>query len=793
MSSRNIISKVVSLLFPKSNQTPHSFGRGLGGRFLLTFISFLMAACSSVSHIPDGDQLYAGLKPIQYINAEKGQPTEEVKEEIEASLAAPPNGSLFGSSYYRSPFPMKLWIWNAFSDAETGLGKWITKSFGTPPVLMSQVNPNLRASVASQVLRENGFFRGTVQHEEVPLSNPKKAKIAYKVSLDHLFTLDTISYENFPAVADSIIHTTLDQSKLHRGDGFSVSTLDAERRRISDLLRSSGYYFYQPGYASYLADTLVVPGKVQLALQMADDIPPQALHPWYIGKVDVNLRKRMMERLNDSIQRRRFTIHFNGRRSPIRPRVFMRDLKLRSRQLYSYEKHQESLNKLTSTGLFSMVDFTFTPRDTTATCDTLDLRLNCVFDKPYDFYIETNLTGKTSGRLGPGLKMGFSKRNAFRGGEKLDINLWGAYEWQIANRQQTESSKLNSYEYGLDASVEYPRLVLPGFHIRKRFFTTPTTTLRMSFDVINRARYFKRHVVSGEWTYKFQLSPRSIHEFTPLSIQYDYMHRTTEEFEKLLEENPYLNISMRDQFIPKMRYTYIRTSPATYRNPIYWQTTVSEAGNILSLGYMVAGKKWSERDKTMFRNEYAQFFKIETDFRKTWQLTEKSQLVAHAAAGFLFAYGNSQVAPYSEQFYVGGANSIRAFTIRSIGPGSYVAPNTQLSYMDQTGDMKLLANLEYRFPLWGNLYGALFADAGNVWALHSNDYRTGAKFKFSNLLDETATATGFGLRYDLGYFVVRLDWGYGLHLPFETTKSGYFNIPSFHDAQSIHLAIGYPF
>lgn len=756
-------------------------------------VCLLLAGCSSVSHVADGEQLYAGLKPIKYVDAEFGQPTVDLKEEVEASLAAAPNGSLFGSSYYRTPFPVSLWVWNAFSDSESGLGKWIAKSFGKAPVLMSQVNPALRASVAGVVLRENGFFRGTVSNEEVLLSNPKKAKIAYTVSLGHLFTLDSIRYENFPSASDSLIRSSLHDSKLRRGDGFSVANLDAERRRISDLLRSNGYYFYQPNYASYLADTLAVPGKVQLSLQMAGDVPQQALHRWYIGKVDVDFRKRMMERLNDSIQRRRFTIHFNGRRSPIRPRVVMRDVKLRSKQLYSYDNYLESVNKLNATGLFSMVDFKFTPRDTTATCDTIDLRLNCVFDKPYDFYVETNLTGKTSGRLGPGLKLGFSKRNAFRGGEKLDVNLWGSYEWQIAHKQQTGSSKLNSYEYGIDGSIEFPRLVLPGFRLRRRFFSAPTTTLAMSFDVVNRARYFKRHVVSGEWTYKFQLSERSAHEFTPLSLQYDYMHRSTAEFDQLRHDNPYLDISMRDQFIPKMRYTYIRTSPASYRNPIYWKTTVSEAANILSLGYMVAGKKWSERDKRMFRNEYAQFFKIETDFRKTWQLTEKSQLVAHLAAGFLFAYGNSEVAPYSEQFYVGGANSIRAFTIRSIGPGNYVAPNTQLSYMDQTGDMKLLANLEYRFPLWGSLNGAIFVDAGNVWALHSNDYREGAKFKFANLLDETATATGFGLRYDLGYFVIRLDWGFGLHVPYDTTKKGYFNIPSFHDAQSLHIAIGYPF
>lgn len=762
--------------------------------YILPFLAALfLAACSTTSQIPEGEQLYTGLRPIVYENYDDNEHATETKEEIEAALAAAPNGSLFGSSYYRTPFPFRLWAWNAFSGSNGAISKWLTKSFGKEPVLMSRVNPTLRSSVAKEVLRQQGYFRGDVHHQEITLNNPKKGKIAYQVNMGHLFRIDTLTYHNFPTTADSLIQAHLSESKIHSGTPFSVSTLDAERNRVALLFRNNGYYFYQPAYASYLADTLAVSGKVQLQLQMADELPPEALRQWTIGKVDVNLRKRFMEPLNDSIQRRRFTVHYNGRRSPIRPRVIMRDVKLRSGQLYSHDNYLQSTNKLNATGLFSMVDFKFTPRDTTDACRTLNLTLNCVFDKPYDFYIESNIKGKTNNRFGPGLVLGFTKRNAFRGGEKLDINIWGNYEWQTGNKQHNTSSKVNSYEYGAEASVEYPRLVLPGFRIRHRFPVTPSTTLKISSNVVNRAGFFKRHVVSGEWTYRYQLSQQSLHEFTPLSIQYDYMQHSTEEFRQLREQNPYLDVSMRDQFIPKMRYTYIRTSPATYRNPIYWQTTVSEAGNLLSLGYIVAGKEWAEKEKTMFKNPYAQFVKLETDFRKTWSLTEKSQLVAHAALGLLYAFGNSTTAPYNEQFYVGGANSIRAFTIRSIGPGNYVAPNSQLAYMDQTGDMKLLANLEYRFPLWGNLYGAAFIDAGNVWALHNSDYREGAKFKFSNLPDEIATATGIGLRYNLDYFVIRIDWGYGLHVPYETGKSGYFNIPSFHDAQSIHLAIGYPF
>lgn len=195
----------------------------------------------------------------------------------------------------------------------------------------------------------------------------------------------------------------------------------------------------------------------------------------------------------------------------------------------------------------------------------------------------------------------------------------------------------------------------------------------------------------------------------------------------------------------------------------------------------------------MFKNPYAQFFKIQTDFRKTWQLTNKSQLIAHIGAGLIYSYGNSSSAPYNEQFYIGGANSIRAFAARSIGPGSYYTDVQRLSYVDQTGDMKLLANLEYRFNIFGNLYGAAFLDAGNIWAIKDDGYRAGSQFKFKNMFKEMATGTGIGIRYDLDFLIIRVDWGIGIHVPYETGKSGYYNIPTFKDGQTLNFAVGYPF
>ena len=773
-----------------------------------------------------------GLTKINYERGDSGVPAAvanknfiTTQEEVEAALATAPNGALFGSSYHRTPFPYGLWIW---------------------------VNPELRAQVAQTVLHNHGYFHGQVGYNVVAQRNPKKAKIGYDVTMGPLLTIDSISYLGFPAEADSLIKATAHQSLLHTGDAFTAAALDGERTRISTLFRNNGYYYYQPAYASYLADTVSVPGKAQLRLQLANGIAEEARRKYYIGNITVNLQKNFMQEPTDSLRRRTFTLRYNGKRSPVRPRVVMGAMRLRHRQPYSYDQYLESANALNATGLFSMTDFQFNRRDgldvseidfirelekpsdflaltsnlssrrvslsPLLSDDTLDLVVNCVFDRPYDVYFETNFTKRTIGRMGPELKIGFTKRNAFRGGEKLDVNLHGSYEWQT----RSSSGDMNTYEYGADVSLEFPRLVAPfmgGNQIRRRmermrergitpnpnrWHRVATTMAKVSSDIVRRPGYYKMHIVSGEWTYRWQPSATSRHEFSPLTLKYQYMNSHTEKFDSIIENSPYLAATMSDYFIPQMRYTYVYASPADKLNPIRWELTLSESGNLTSLAYMAAGKKWNEEDKELFKNPYAQFVKVETDFTKTWQLSQHSQLVGHLNAGLGICFGNSSDLPFSERFYIGGANSVRAYPLRSIGPGRFMGDyegNRQLSYLLQNGDVKLQANLEYRQRLFGNLHGAVFLDAGNVWL--RKDLEIGiddisimfkeAYFRFGEFFKQMAVGTGVGLRYDLDFLILRLDWGIGLHVPYETTKSGFYNVDKFSRHQTLHFAIGYPF
>ena len=795
-------------------------------------MALLLTSCISTRNIPDDDQLFVGLTKISYDADTIQNPNykshishlNDTKAEVEAALATAPNGALFGSSYYRVPFSWRLWVHNKFGGKESKFAQWMDKSFGRQPVLMSTVNPTLRASVAQSVLKNNGFLRANVTYEPVTRRNPKKSKIAYHVRLDSLFTYDSIAYVGFPDVPRHFIDSTVNEAAIHRGDPFSLSSMENERSRIGTLLRNNGYYFYSPSYVSYMADTIDTPNRAQLRLQLADGLPDETMRQWYIGNTEILLRRTMREQPTDSIHRRHLRIFFNGKNPPIRPRVLLKDMRLRPRQLYSYENYQETVSKINATGVFSSVDLQFTPRE----ADTLDLRMNCTFDKPYDFYFESTINGRTIGRYGPEAKVGFTRRNIFHGAEKLDVNLHGSYEWQKSGNES-----MNSYQYGFDTSIEFPRIIAPfmGENRRRRgsdgrprrprrFISTQTTLAKVSTDIIRRPGYYKMHIASGEWTYRWQSSAQSTHEFSPLTLTYQYMNSSTEKFDSIITANPYLIATMDDYFIPKMRYTYQYNSPTTRRHPIRWETTVEESGNGMALfDVLVQGHSWSQTGKTFFKNPYAQFVRIETDLVKTWTLSSHSTLVGHLNAGVIRSFGNSSYGdtPFSERFYVGGANSIRAFTVRSVGPGSFsgIPGNKQFAYVLQNGDLKLVGNLEYRTRLSGNLGGALFIDMGNVWnwediqfdesniddpdydpqlANDINRWLRGTKLQMAKLIDQLAIGTGAGLRYDLGFLVIRIDWGLALHVPYATSRSRYlFNWDHFRDAQALHFAIGYPF
>lgn len=756
------------------------------------------AGCSTTKNLPEGETLYTGIKRIEINEKDESANGEKTIEEVTAAVSVAPNNSFLGSAKYRIPIPFGLWIYNNFQKYEKGLGRWIFRKMAATPVTVSSVNPDTRVKIASNLLKDYGYFNGNVTYTVDSTRNPRAVKLSYQIDMGKPYYIDTVLYEGFTGRADSLIRKHFDERLIHRNDNFDVTRLNEERERLVTLFKNNGYYFFRSEYITFLADTLMRPGYINLKIIPKSNTPKEAKTKYIIGKTDINLIGYNGEQPDDSICARDFTVHYFGEKPELRYGVLRKRFLYRSGETYSQLRMNYTQEALARLGVFKFNEFQYTPRNGS---DTLDIKVNSMFDLPYDSELEFNLTTKDTKQTGPGAKFNLSRKNFMRMGASLNLELKGSYEWQTSSTVDGRSSVMNSYELGAALSLDFPRLILPWIKNRIDPFRFPSNTnFKVYAEQINRARYFKMLSFGGTVSYSFQPKRSIKHSVTPLNLAFNTLQNSTDEFNQIAAQNPMLFYSLSDQFIPSQSYTLTYDNSFRKRkNRLWWENSLTSAGNVTSLIYAAFGQKFTEKDKKLLGTPFAQFLKYSSEVRNTIWFNDMHQLAFRVMGGIIWSYGNKTIAPYTEQFYVGGANSIRAFTIRSIGPGRYrPSESNTYSYVDQTGDIKLEANMEYRFRILskfagGNLNGAVFLDAGNVWLLREDPARPDAQFTFNHFFDSIALGTGAGIRYDLDFLVLRLDLGIALHVPYDTGKKGYYNIPRFKDGMGLHFAIGYPF
>ncbi|WP_239469226.1 BamA/TamA family outer membrane protein [Bacteroides caecigallinarum] len=756
------------------------------------------AGCSTTKNLPEGETLYTGIKRIEINEKDESANGEKTIEEVTAAVSVAPNNSFLGSAKYRIPIPFGLWIYNNFQKYEKGLGRWIFRKMAATPVTVSSVNPDTRVKIASNLLKDYGYFNGNVTYTVDSTRNPRAVKLSYQIDMGKPYYIDTVLYEGFTGRADSLIRKHFDERLIHRNDNFDVTRLNEERERLVTLFKNNGYYFFRSEYITFLADTLMRPGYINLKIIPKSNTPKEAKTKYIIGKTDINLIGYNGEQPDDSICARDFTVHYFGEKPELRYGVLRKRFLYRSGETYSQLRMNYTQEALARLGVFKFNEFQYTPRNGS---DTLDIKVNSMFDLPYDSELEFNLTTKDTKQTGPGAKFNLSRKNFMRMGASLNLELKGSYEWQTSSTVDGRSSVMNSYELGAALSLDFPRLILPWIKNRIDPFRFPSNTnFKVYAEQINRARYFKMLSFGGTVSYSFQPKRSIKHSVTPLNLAFNTLQNSTDEFNQIAAQNPMLFYSLSDQFIPSQSYTLTYDNSFRKRkNRLWWENSLTSAGNVTSLIYAAFGQKFTEKDKKLLGTPFAQFLKYSSEVRNTIWFNDMHHLAFRAMGGIIWSYGNKTIAPYTEQFYVGGANSIRAFTIRSIGPGRYrPSESNTYSYVDQTGDIKLEANMEYRFRILskfagGNLNGAVFLDAGNVWLLREDSARPDAQFTFNHFFDSIALGTGAGIRYDLDFLVLRLDLGIALHVPYDTGKKGYYNIPRFKDGMGLHFAIGYPF
>lgn len=746
----------------------------------------VVAGCSTTRRLPAGEVLYTGVKKVEISAPDGMEVPSDVADELKGAVAVKPNNPLFGSVSYRTPFPIGLWVYNNWSNPPKGLKHWLYEKLVAEPVLVSDVRPEVRVKMMDEILDNNGYFMGGASYELVKGKNKKKAKILYRVTTGPEYMLDSIILPTDSCHLTHVIDSVARRIKyLKPGVRYSSDSLSTVRTRIANSLRNRGYYFFRPEYIEYLADSTINPRHIALKMKLASNIPAFALKRYRTGKVTTYIYRNEGGGTPDTIHTRVGDV-VQMKPSRLRTKVIPENVAFRPGKYFSVRDMDRTQTYLSRLSIFNAINIEVTP-DTASTEPLLDVDIVCTFDRPLEASIEVNASSKSNSYLGPGVILGVTNRNVFGGGEQLSVNLTGAYEWQTGRNR---SSVFNSYEVGLNASLAFPRLLAPKFIPRLRRAAN-WTRVSLGADLLNRPHYFKMAQFNASFGYDWRSKRYIANNLTVFKLTYTNLMHTTHAFDSIMDANPAIAQSFKSQFIPQMSYSMVYDRAMNRNNTINIQATVTEAGNVFWALWEACGKKG---EKELFGNPFSQFIKGTAQVVYGRRLGGSYWLMSRVMVGAAHAYGNSSQVPYSEQFYCGGANSVRAFTVRSLGPGSYHTPGKSANdYFDQTGTFKFEANIEYRFPILGPLHGAVFMDAGNVWLLKDDPQRPGGTLKASSFLRELALGTGAGLRFDIGMLVVRADLGIGIHAPYDTGRSGYYNMTSFKNSLAFHLAIGYPF
>ena len=759
---------------------------------ILATIIAVFSACSTTKRLADGEVLYTGVKKVQYNELDSVAIDPSVKDQIFSTINVKPNNPLY-SPYYRTPFPIGLWVYNHIDEKSKGLKGWLYKKLASKPVLINRVRPQTRVNMINQVLQDNGYFDSKSNYElNYSKKNPKKAKITYEIDLKAPYTLGKITYLPEDSHLNQLIDSVAIADKYFKtGNRYCADSLNTVRIRIANELRNRGYYYFRPEYIEYVADSVTKKGVINMQMIKAASTPNQASTRFLAGDVTVTVENFTGEGVPDTIIARNCTLI---KKQPVHINDDLIPSCIRWRKGRPFRVGNMDLIQmyLARTGIFSNISMQAVPVDSARNdgYGVIDLVVNCTLDKPIELKVEAQGTTKTNSFIGPGLGVGITHKNFFGGGEQLSGNLTASYEWQTGKGNAYKNSDFNSYELGLDVGLAFPRLLAPRFIDRARRYTN-WTRFSVGGEFLNRPNFFKMARVSTEMTWEWHSRRYSQHKFTPLKITYSNLLSTTAAFDSAFVFNRAIAMSFQDVFIPQMNYTY--TLDRTFgNNSFMWSISATEAGNIAYCLWRAFGVE--KGDMNIMGTYFSQFIKAQTQLVWTRRLFGEHKLVGRVLVGAAYAYGNATEVPYMEQFYIGGSNSLRGFGVRSIGPGSYHMDYLgRNSYYDQTGTFKFETNWEYRFPFVGYLKGAAFIDAGNVWLIKDDPYRPGGKLTGKSFFKELALNTGIGLRFDMEMLVLRADLGIALHAPYDTGKSGYFNIPKFKDSLAFHIAIGYPF
>ena len=758
--------------------------------FILLECLFL-AACAGTRNLPEGEKLYVGAS----IKLESAEPVNKrmVKNAAEQAVRPKPNKAYLGMR-------PRLWMYNAAGEEpQSKLKKWM-KKVGEPPVLMSSIKPGVTSAIIDAKLFNLGIFKSLTESKIV--EKKRTAHVIYTSHLHRPFVVKDLIYSISDDSLSRLVLAEKEESLIKPGQDYNLDLLKKERMRIDVLLKNKGYFYFNPDYLLFKADTSNVNREVTFKLTLKDSIPKNALTVYRINNVYINqnysLNDRYTRSNKDTLMVQDFIFLGKESRMRVKPKVLLESVYLRKHDVFSRLNHTITLNRLMSMGNFKLVQVNFSENKDSLP-GLLDVNILMTPMPKHTFRAEMDLVSKSNNYTGPRMNLSILNRNTFNRAELLNLNLAGSFEAQLSGREKN----LYSYSYNPQLELAFPRFLTP-FNIRRsNSIYIPKTSFLLSYNYMKRVNYFDMRTFRFVYGFKWKENIRKEHELNPVDVSYTSVGNKSALFTGLLEANPFLKKSYEEQFIAGGNYsfTYSEQMLTGKKLQSYFRVTSELAGTVFSLAKVIGGEQISAGNPSKVAGSiYSQFAKMSLDARSFYTFRDQNKLALRLYAGVARPFGNSSVLPYTKQLFSGGPNSIRAFQINSVGPGTFYQETNQKGFLQLGGDVKLEANAEYRFNIYSYFKGAFFVDAGNVWLLKSNPANTGSPFVFSKFTNEIAVGTGFGLRVDVSFFILRFDLAIPLRKPWlEDNHRWVTNQIDFRssawrkDNLVLNVAIGYPF
>ena len=688
-----------------------------------------------------------------------------------------------GLAFYNYMQPSRTW----------GVRHYIWSVMSKPPVLLSYVKPEARLLKMQQSLFDQGHFDSQISLElRYKGKDQKRVQAIYTINMKDSYHYRSYHYFSRGTAYDKLILKDLPNSKIKVGDEYWLLNIKNERQRVADMLRNKGYFFFNPDFFIFDMDTTVGAKKIDATMRIKSDI-----QDYKKEKYGVNSLRVFFETNRDSIDGVDLKydsvnhIYYQEQKF-FKQKYINREISILDDSIFKLDNHKNTLSYINGFGIFKQVQMVYSVDSTKGNSLNANLFLNPI--DPISTSLEMNFATKSNDFLGPSAVISLVHANVFHGAEKLSLQLDGGIEWQKASKRKEYNLGFNSFEVGVKTLLEFPRFLLP-FKLKKQSKKyIPQTYAIVGYKMIRRVKYYQMSLVHANFGYKWHSDNELLWKIEPLTFNYITTIGKSQEFSDYLAKYPSVARSFDEQFILGSTYslTLERISKKNKYKNFYNNTTVDLAGNLINV-FTGGGNAGSPDD--IFGVNYSQYIKLTNDFRHYLHISPVTKLVTRVLVGVGVPYNKSTVLPYIKQYFAGGSNDLRAFYARTIGPGSYKKDNTNTNILlDQSGEIKLIGNLEYRFPITYKLDGAVFVDAGNVWLINEDSTRAGGKFEFNRFYKEIAVGAGFGLRVNLDYVVIRLDAAIPLRRPYKDfDKYWTFSSPYLWRDYILSFAIGYPF